>query len=80
MVDALLDISDIEGNAIETAGAMLESAESVIDTQFGTGYAEKHPALLAGFIQASALIYSADRLAASARDVAQSGKGSVNHG
>lgn len=56
------DISNIDGIAIDTAGAMLESAEAVIDTQFGTGYAEKHPVIVAGFVQACALVYFADRV------------------
>lgn len=65
-----LDVSAIEGNAIETAGAMLESAEALIDTQFGAGYAEKHPVIVAGFVQACALVYLADRAGGALRELA----------
>ena len=69
------DISNIEGLAIDTAGAMLESAEAVIDTQFGTGYAERHPALVAGFVQACAMVYHAERAGGAQNELANEVEG-----
>lgn len=43
--------------------SFLESAEHCIDLQFGAGHAAKHPVLVAGFLQASALLYLAERIA-----------------
>ena len=55
-------MNNIEGIAIETTAMMLESAEGIIDTQFGTGYAEKHPVITAGYIQATAIVYAVQKL------------------
>lgn len=57
-----LNITDMEGAAVESVAGFLESAEYCIDQQFGAGHAAKHPALVAGFVQASALVYLAERL------------------
>lgn len=55
-------MSDIEDIAIATTTDLLESAEGIVDTQFGTGYAEKHPAVTAGCVQALAIVYLAEKL------------------
>lgn len=75
MSNSDLDSSNIEGNAIEIAGAMLESAEAVVDTQFGAGYAEKHPAIVAGFVQACATFYLAERIADSLQSLTSNAEG-----
>lgn len=56
-------ITEMEICAGETAMSFLESAEHCIDLQFGAGFAAKHPVLVAGFLQASALLYLAERIA-----------------
>lgn len=58
-----VNISELEVSAGDTAMGFLESAEHCIDLQFGSGFAAKHPALVAGFLQASALLYLAERIA-----------------
>jgi hypothetical protein len=57
-----VNISEMEVSAVDTAMSFLESAEHCIDLQFGTGFAAKHPVLVAGFLQASALLYLAERM------------------
>ena len=37
----------------------LGEAEAAIDEELGAGYAEKHPALIAGFLTACATVYAA---------------------
>ena len=56
-------ISELEVSACDTAMSFLETAEHCIDLQFGTGHAARHPAIVAGFLQASALVYLAERIA-----------------
>lgn len=58
-----VDISELEVSAGDTAMSFLESAEHCIDLQFGAGFAARHPVLVAGFVQASALIFLAERIA-----------------
>lgn len=62
-VSAGVDISELEVSVCDTAMSFLESAEHSIDLQFGAGFAARHPALVAGFLQASALLYLAERIA-----------------
>lgn len=63
------ELSDIELEAFEAVANAMESAEHAIDTQFGTGYAEKHPAMLAGYLQAVAITYLADSLRPALREI-----------
>lgn len=65
-----IDLNSLATEAIATASDFLEAAESWVDNQFGSGYAEKHPALVAGFLQACALTYQAHRVAISLDDLA----------
>jgi hypothetical protein len=58
-----VNISELEVSAGDTAMSFLESAEHSIDLQFGAGHAARHPAIVAGFLQASALVYLAERIA-----------------
>lgn len=58
-----VDISGLEVSTGDTAMSFLESAEHCIDLQFGAGFAVRHPVLVAGFVQASALIFLAERIA-----------------
>lgn len=57
-----INLSEIETEATTTAVSFMESADSWIDGQFGAGYAEKHPTLVAGFMQACAIVYLAERV------------------
>ena len=75
MSNRALKVSDIESLAIETVAMMLESAESVVDTQFGAGYAERHPALVAGFVQACAMVYHAERAGGAQNELANEVEG-----
>lgn len=65
-----ISLSDIEAEATTAAVSFLESAESWIDGQFGAGYAEKHPAMVAGYMQACAMVYQAQRIGRSMDDLA----------
>lgn len=40
----------------------LESADHAIDLMYGQGFAEKHPQLVAGYLQAAAIAYLANLL------------------
>lgn len=63
------EINEIELEAFEAVANAMESAEHAIDTQFGTGYAEKHPAMIAGYLQAVAITYLADSLRPALRGI-----------
>lgn len=65
-----LDLNSLATEAITTASDFLEAAESWVDNQFGNGYAEKHPAVVAGFLHACAQVYQAHRVALSLDEVA----------
>lgn len=58
-----VDISELEVSACDTAMSFLESAEHSIDLHFGAGFAARHPVLVAGFVQASAMVFLAERIA-----------------
>ncbi len=64
------ELSDIELEAFEAVANAMESAEHAIDTQFGTGYAEKHPVMIAGYLQAVAITFLADTLRPALREIA----------
>ncbi|MBI4996154.1 MAG: hypothetical protein HZC22_04495 [Rhodocyclales bacterium] len=58
----LLELAERELDAIETVANAMESAEEAIDLQFGAGFAEKNPVLVAGYLQAAATTYLAGTL------------------
>jgi len=49
----------------------LSEAEEKVDGQFGTGYAEKHPAAVAGFVNACAAVYQAERMNDAAQKISR---------
>lgn len=57
-----VNISELENAAMQSVCCMVASMNDVINEEFGTGYAEKHPAMLAGLVQACAIFYLAERL------------------
>ena len=57
--------------AIDTAHDYLRGAVAAIDTQFGDGYAQKHPALVGAFLQAAAIDFHAASVAVKLQEVAQ---------
>ena len=59
----------IELEAFEAVANAMESAEHAIDTQFGAGYAEKHPVMIAGYLQAVAVTYLADTMSGHLREL-----------
>ena len=59
----------IELEAFEAVANAMESAEHAIDTQFGAGYAEKHPVMIAGYLQAVAVTYLADIISGHLREL-----------
>ena len=52
-----------------TADSYLTEAVKRIDTQFGKGFAKKHPELVGSFIQTAALDYLAAMVKAGAQDI-----------
>ncbi|ASA53866.1 hypothetical protein GX95_04010 [Salmonella enterica subsp. enterica serovar Minnesota] len=50
----MLSASDIERQAVNTAAYWMERAIHEINGLFGNGYAEKHPELVAAFMQTAA--------------------------
>lgn len=54
-------LDEIEAQAVTTVSAWLGQAEADINGQFGSAYAEKHPALLVGFLSSCAMVYAAER-------------------
>lgn len=54
--------SQIEDAAMQSVYESLGNLQDVIDGKFGDGYAAKHPAMLAGCVQAHAIFYLAERL------------------
>jgi hypothetical protein len=58
-----VNLERLEDGAMQSVYELLDDAIDLIDGKFGDGYAAKHPALLAGFMQAHATFYLAERLA-----------------
>lgn len=57
-----VNITMLEDAAMQTVYESLGTLWDVIDGKFGDGYAAKHPAVLAGCMQACAVFYLAERL------------------
>ncbi len=57
-------LSERELEAFESVANAMESAEHAIDSQFCPGFAEEHPVLIAGYLQAAAITYLADTIGA----------------
>lgn len=57
-----VNITAAEDVAMQTVYESLGNLQDVIDGKFGEGYAAKHPAMLAGCVQAHAIWYLAERL------------------
>lgn len=57
-----INLTQIEDAAMQTVYESLDDLQDVIDGRFGEGYAAKHPAMLAGCVQAHAIFYLAERL------------------
>ena len=55
------DTSELADSASEDAFIWLRDAVNHIDENMGHGYAAKHPAMVAGFMNAAALSYQAER-------------------
>jgi hypothetical protein len=58
------ELSERELEAFESVANTMESAEYAIDSQFGAGFAEKHPELIGDYLQAVAITYQADTVGA----------------
>lgn len=61
-----VNITMLEDAAMQTVYESLGTLQDVIDGRFGEGYAAKHPAMLAGCVQAHAIFYLAERLSGDA--------------
>lgn len=57
-----VNLSQLEDAAMQAVYESLGNLQDVIDGKFGEGYAAKHPAMLAGCVQAHATFYLAERL------------------
>ncbi|MDP3494220.1 MAG: hypothetical protein Q8R82_14000 [Hyphomonadaceae bacterium] len=57
-----VNITMLEDAAMQSVYELLGTLQDLIDGKFGEGYAAKHPAILAGCVQASAIFYLAERL------------------
>lgn len=57
-----VNFEQLEDAAMQTVYGSLDAALDLVDGKFGDGYAAKHPALLAGLMQAHATFYLAERL------------------
>lgn len=55
-------LDEIECAAVATVQDWLHEAELVLDQQFGSGYAEKHPAVISGFLISCSALYHAERM------------------
>lgn len=55
------DTSELASSASDDAFHWLCDAVSLIDENMGHGYAAKHPAMVAGFMNAAALSFRAER-------------------
>jgi hypothetical protein len=55
-------LDEIESTAPSAVSFWLGEAETRIDGHFGRDYAEKHPAVVSGFIAACATVYQAERI------------------
>lgn len=55
------NLDEIESMATAAATFWLSDAESAVNSQFGGGYAEKHPAVVAGYVSACAVVYQTER-------------------
>lgn len=56
-----IDLGELTSNASGDAFQWLCDAVSLIDENMGHGYAAKHPAMVAGFMNAAALSFRAER-------------------
>ena len=57
-----VNITQIEDFAMQSVYESLGDLQDLIDGKFGEGYTAKHPAMLAGCVQAYATFYLAERL------------------
>lgn len=57
-----VNITEIETAAVQSVADVLDTLHDWVDGKFGEGYAAKHPAMLAGCVQACAVFYLAERL------------------
>jgi len=55
-------LTEIEVAAVVAVQDWLTEAELVLDQQFGTGYAGKHPAVVTGFLLSCSVFYHAERM------------------
>lgn len=56
------NLHQLEDAAVQAVYESLGTLQDLVDGQFGEGYAAKHPAMLAGCVQAAAVFYLAERL------------------
>lgn len=57
-----IDLTQIEDASVIAVSDVLDDLHDLVDGKFGEGYAAKHPAMLAGCVQACAIFYLAERL------------------
>lgn len=55
-------LDEIESTAPSAVHFWLGEADALIDGHYGSDYAEKHPAVVAGFVTACAMVYQAERM------------------
>lgn len=55
-------LDEIESTAPSAVSFWLGEADTFIDGEYGRDYAEKHPAVVAGFLTACAMVYQAERM------------------
>ncbi len=73
-----IDPGELTSNASNDAFQWLCDAVSLIDENMGHGYAAKHPAMVAGFMNAAALSYQAERTVDAAEMIARALLGLAN--
>jgi hypothetical protein len=57
-----VNLTQLEDAAVQSVYGYLDTLQDLVDGKFGEGYAAKHPAMLAGCVQACAIFYLAERL------------------
>lgn len=60
--DRFTDLTQIEDAAVQDTWSALDTLHDLLDGKFGDEYSAKHPAMLAGCVQACAIFYLAGRL------------------
>ncbi len=64
-------LDEIESVAPSAVSFWLTEADALIDAHYGSDYAAKHPAVVAGFVNACAMVYQAERVNDAARKISR---------